>query len=468
MKISSSAVAAQTQQSRERLSDQITNRQFTIRTSNGEANDSASEATRLAINRSDLISLNTSSKVVSVNQEAQQFNSSVLVSAISESLISNGQLVVGQRMATEEFEQSTVISMTVETIRQIQEQESVDYLAEGMVTLEDGREIQFAMDFSFNRYTQAEQLAQFASDVLTDPLMININGGVVELRDEIFEFDLTMDGDKEQIAKTATGTGYLVFDKNQNGEIDDGSEMFGPQSGSGWSELAQYDDDNNGWIDENDAVYEKLGYLGFDAEGAQQYQLLSDVGIGAIYLGSEQTEYQMFDSNGNLQAEVKRTGFALHESGEMAHMQELDMRDYRVSEEPEFFIPSEITMTFGTQSTAEIQVVSAQQQVADFAQSVVSNTTFSLSDLRDRALQNMNLNISEYRGSRSQTSQHVSIVDAAEFRYLENLPGRIMIDTDSLDSKTAELHMLIESLKEIREQQREGLKKLSLYQVVQS
>ena len=100
----------------------------------------------------------------------------------------------------------------------------------------------------------------------------------------------------------AAGTGFIAFDKNQNGVIDDGSELFGPQTGSGFTELSQYDEDGNGWIDENDSAYSQLSFMDFTADGEQRLRSLKDVEVGAIYLGSTQSQWDLEDSAGNFQA----------------------------------------------------------------------------------------------------------------------------------------------------------------------
>jgi hypothetical protein len=45
-------------------------------------------------------------------------------------------------------------------------------------------------------------------------------------------------------------SGLLVIDKNLDGKVNDGSELFGPSTGDGFEKLARYDEDRNGWIDE--------------------------------------------------------------------------------------------------------------------------------------------------------------------------------------------------------------------------
>ena len=41
-----------------------------------------------------------------------------------------------------------------------------------------------------------------------------------------------------------------ALDINEDGKINDGKELFGTASGNGFGDLAAYDQDNNGWIDE--------------------------------------------------------------------------------------------------------------------------------------------------------------------------------------------------------------------------
>ena len=85
-------------------------------------------------------------------------------------------------------------------------------------------------------------------------------------------FDIDANGTKEQISWTtaATNDAFLVLDRNANGTVDNGSELFGdftPQPASttknGFLALAEYDKVANGGnadgkIDSHDAVYANL------------------------------------------------------------------------------------------------------------------------------------------------------------------------------------------------------------------
>lgn len=79
--------------------------------------------------------------------------------------------------------------------------------------------------------------------------------------------DLDADGMEDQISFVLPGSGFLALDLNGDGRINDGRELFGPETGDGFAELARYDEDGNQWIDENDPVFERLRIWTKDAEG---------------------------------------------------------------------------------------------------------------------------------------------------------------------------------------------------------
>ncbi len=217
------------------------------------------------------------------------------------------------------------VQVEVQSVLQVEREESLVFEALGQVQTEDGRQIDFMLALDFSRYTRAEQTNLFQGQLnLIDPLMINLNGGAVELSDQSFSFDLNADGQNESIARTAAGSGYLVFDKNNNGIIDDGSEMFGPQSGNGFADLAQYDDDGNGWIDENDAIFSQLSLMEFDDEGPT-LRSAAEAGLGALYLGSAASDYELKNDAGQVRGVIARSGVALNENGEALLLQEVHL-----------------------------------------------------------------------------------------------------------------------------------------------
>ena len=147
------------------------------------------------------------------------------------------------------------VMVDVVSILEVERSEGLSFEALGKVTTEDGRQIDFMMALDFNRDISIQQVNHFSGDVnLIDPLILNLNGEAVELSDKTFEFDINADGVMDVVSQTSAGSGYLVFDENQNGQVDNGNEMFGPQTGRGFEELSLYDEDGNGWIDENDSI----------------------------------------------------------------------------------------------------------------------------------------------------------------------------------------------------------------------
>ncbi len=208
------------------------------------------------------------------------------------------------------------------------EAETTTFSSKGQVVTADGRTIDFNVSMEMSR-SFTETVESFSSEtqyILTDPLVIQLEDAPETISDQKWFFDLDSDGEKEEISELAKGNGFLALDKNGNGQIDDGSELFGTQSGNGFKDLAAYDEDGNGWIDENDAVYNKLKIWAKDASGNDKLLNLQQADIGAIYLGAQSTQfsYNTADTN-ETQAVVQQTGFYLHEStGQAGIVQQID------------------------------------------------------------------------------------------------------------------------------------------------
>ncbi len=214
-----------------------------------------------------------------------------------------------------------------ETRLTYEETEQVRFTADGVVRTQDGQEVSFTLGLELDRhlFMEADQTL-FETGTFTrtlDPLVINLDGGIPELADFTFGLDLDLDGEEETIQGLAQGSGYLCFDRNGDGIINDGSELFGPATNNGFEELSQYDSDNNLWIDENDAIWDELAYWESDGESGMRLTKLSDTGLGAIYLDHMDTPFNMTDGEGNLKARITDSGIALNEDGSAASVQEI-------------------------------------------------------------------------------------------------------------------------------------------------
>ena len=80
------------------------------------------------------------------------------------------------------------------------------------------------------------------------PLVINLDSNVTTLSDQKFMFDIDSDGILDSISYLNKGSGYLALDKNGDGVINDGNELFGTKSGDGFYDLSRYDEDHNGIV----------------------------------------------------------------------------------------------------------------------------------------------------------------------------------------------------------------------------
>ena len=111
------------------------------------------------------------------------------------------------------------------------EAEHTAYRAGGFVKTADGRELNFNVDVEMSRaFCEKYESCMEESYTFVDPLVINLDSNVGSVSDQKFLFDLNADGEEEEISFAGVGSGFLVLDKNGDGKIGDGSELFGTQS----------------------------------------------------------------------------------------------------------------------------------------------------------------------------------------------------------------------------------------------
>ncbi len=216
--------------------------------------------------------------------------------------------------------------MEYHSVTRHEESEKVNFNAAGTVRTADGRKISFSLDVGMSRSFISEQRIDIMAGArLTDPLAINFSGGVASLSGKKYSFDLDSDGTAEQISFLQKGSGFLALDLNGDGKVNDGKELFGPQSGNGFNELAAYDSDGNDWIDENDAIYDKLRIWTKDESGNDRLLALGQAGVGAIYLGNVSTEFAYKDDNNQQHGQLRSSGVFLKEDGTPGSMQQIDL-----------------------------------------------------------------------------------------------------------------------------------------------
>lgn len=127
----------------------------------------------------------------------------------------------------------------------------------------------------------------------TSPLVFDLDGqGGIELTalaltNNTF-FDLDQDGFAEQTGWVTGGDGILAIDINGDGQINDGSELFGPNGTNGFTLLAELDSNMNGVIDSGDDRWNDLIMWVDDDEDARstpdELHTLDDFNITSIDL----------------------------------------------------------------------------------------------------------------------------------------------------------------------------------------
>ncbi len=207
-----------------------------------------------------------------------------------------------------------------------QEAESLEFQAKGAITLADGRQLDINLEMIMQRdFVSSESLTIEAGAKLKDPLVVNFASSSAQLTEQKYDFDLDADGKKDNISFAGPGSGLLMLDSNLNGRADNGNELFGARTGNGFSELAQYDDDKNGFIDEGDAVYSQLKLWVKSPEGQDQYFSLAEKDVGAIYLGAIDTQFSFKDSQNTQQGQLRSTSLYLNEQGGSGTVQQVDL-----------------------------------------------------------------------------------------------------------------------------------------------
>jgi len=207
------------------------------------------------------------------------------------------------------------------------EAEKTTFSAQGVIQTQDGKQIAFSVDMSMSREFLLEQNVSLrAGDAkLKDPLVLNFGGNAAALTQTRFSFDIDADGRQDQIAFVGPDSGFLALDRNSDGKINDGQELFGAMTGQGFAELAAYDQDGNQWIDENDTIYSRLRIWSKDAEGRDQLVGLGERGVGAIYLGHITTPFALKDDQNALLGQIRESGVFLHEDGRAGTVQQIDL-----------------------------------------------------------------------------------------------------------------------------------------------
>ncbi|MCL2220222.1 MAG: hypothetical protein FWC23_08835 [Chitinispirillia bacterium] len=223
---------------------------------------------------------------------------------------------------------SPAAQITVEQFMEYRETQEMAFQASGVVNTLDGRQIRFDINvLSSYEYSTSISSIMEANLNFCDPLILNFDGTLPEFTKDRYEFDLMIgDNALENIFMPTNGSGFLALDKNGDGVINDGSELFGAKTGNGFWELMAYDEDGNGWIDEGDSAFENLKLMFVDKDSGETMLVsLKDSGVGAIFLGSVAVDYDIKGAGNETIGAVRRSGIFLNESGTVGAIHHVDL-----------------------------------------------------------------------------------------------------------------------------------------------
>jgi len=147
---------------------------------------------------------------------------------------------------------------------------------------------------------------------LLSPLILDLDGDGVEA-DALTYFDHEGDGWSELSRWANEDDGVLVWDKNKDGKINDGSELFGDNSVKkdgrkathGFAALSDIDDNGDGVVDVKDAAWSELKIMrwkdadgdGIKDDGEEYFQTLAQVGVKSLDTGYKDST--KVDKSGN-------------------------------------------------------------------------------------------------------------------------------------------------------------------------
>jgi len=96
---------------------------------------------------------------------------------------------------------------------------------------------------------------------VSDPLIVDVNkNGKFDITTIENGVNFSFTGTRSQATAWLSGDGFLFHDRNSNGIVDNGTELFGTDRSfdGGFAHLAFFDSDKNGVIDHKDDAYKSL------------------------------------------------------------------------------------------------------------------------------------------------------------------------------------------------------------------
>jgi len=148
------------------------------------------------------------------------------------------------------------------------------------------------------------------------PLILDLDGDGVEThaKSSNLHFDLDANSFMEQTGWVGADDGLLVVDRNNNGLIDDGTELFGnhtwlengEKAANGFEALAEFDTNHDGQVNADDAAFDALRIWRDVNQNGQtdsgELSSLTDAGVASLRTSYDLTNF--IDDNNNAHRQV--------------------------------------------------------------------------------------------------------------------------------------------------------------------
>jgi len=203
--------------------------------------------------------------------------------------------------------------------------EKAKFRARARLQTEDGRELDIDLKVVQERLEQSkERWGWSIGEAPKDPLVLDFGAPDIRVSDGSHQVDLDGDGTLDDLPHFGGASMYLVDDRDGNGQVTDASELFGPSSGDGFSELRSLDGDGNGFIDSGDVAFSRLR-LWKPGPGGGTLVGLVDKGVGALYTGDVSVPFRLLDGNDELAAQQQAMSFWVGEDGSAGTTRRVDV-----------------------------------------------------------------------------------------------------------------------------------------------
>jgi len=224
------------------------------------------------------------------------------------------------------FQMDDTQQLVIERTTHINTESIQSFQASTIFQLKDGSTAEVNLNSNiFETHELHTQSQMFINGEVVDPLVLTFNSSNAELSQQKIDFDLNVDGEIDAISYATGASAFLALDKNNNGQIDDGSELFGTLSGDGFADLARYDENFDGIIDESDSVFSQLSLSSLDEQGELQLSRLADRNVGAIFLQNLATPLKLIDDDNNVTGIVRKSGLFLQDDFTPGVIQHVDI-----------------------------------------------------------------------------------------------------------------------------------------------